>query len=54
VKAEIRAGQELLKEELLDKMETHRERMMANMDSRLEILQACLGKTVAKDLEANP
>jgi hypothetical protein len=45
----IRAGQELLNEEMLAKMETNQERMMAKMDSQLKKMQACLGK-----MEANP
>jgi hypothetical protein len=40
---EIRTGQEHLEE-----------KMMAKMDFQLEKMEACLGKTEATDLEANP
>jgi hypothetical protein len=43
----LQVGQELLKEEMLAKMEAHHERQMAKMDSRLEILEACPEKTEA-------
>jgi hypothetical protein len=51
---EIRAGQELLKEKMLAKMETNQERMMDKKDSQPEKMEACLGNAVATDLEANP
>jgi hypothetical protein len=35
-------------------MEAHHERMMTKTDSQLEKMKACLGKTEAADLEANP
>jgi hypothetical protein len=54
LKEETRAGQELLKEEMLAKLDAHHERMMARMDSQLEKMEACLEKTEAMDLEANP
>jgi hypothetical protein len=41
---EMRAGQELLKEEMLAKLDVHHERMMAGMDSQLEKMEVCLGK----------
>jgi hypothetical protein len=50
---EIRAGKELLKE-MLAKIEAHHERMMARMNSQLEKMEACLGKTGDIDLEASP
>jgi hypothetical protein len=34
-------------------METHHERMMNRIDVQLEKMEACLGKTEAKNLEAN-
>jgi hypothetical protein len=43
-----------LKEEMLTKMETHHERMMARMDSQLEKMEVCLGKAEAMNLEGNP
>jgi hypothetical protein len=53
---EMRAGQELLKEEMLAKMETyqermevHHERVMAKMDSRIETMGTCLEKTEATE-----
>jgi hypothetical protein len=42
---EMRAGQELLKEDMLAKLHAHLERMMARMDSQLVKMVACLGKT---------
>jgi hypothetical protein len=53
MRGEMRAGQELLKEEMLAKMEPHHERMMTRMDSQLEKMEACLGKTEVTDLEEN-
>jgi hypothetical protein len=41
-------------EEMLARMEAHNERMMAKMDTQLEEMEACLGKTDATNLEANP
>jgi hypothetical protein len=41
----MRVSQELLKEEMLAKFDVHHERMMARMDSKLEKMEACLGKT---------
>jgi hypothetical protein len=38
---------------MLAKMETNQERMMDKMDSQLEKMEACLGKTEATDFEAN-
>jgi hypothetical protein len=38
--------------EMLSKMEAHHERMMVRLDSRLEKLEGCLGKTEASDLGA--
>jgi hypothetical protein len=50
----MRAGQQLMKEEMLAKIETyqermeaHHERMMAKMDSWIEIIEACLDKMEA-------
>jgi hypothetical protein len=51
---EMKAGQEIMKEEMLAKLDDHLERMMSRMDSQLEKMEACLGKTEAKDLEVNP
>jgi hypothetical protein len=51
---EIRAGKELLKEEMLAQLDAHHERMMARTNSQLEKMEACLGKTKAMDLETNP
>jgi hypothetical protein len=51
---EMRAGQELLEEEMPTKLDAHHERMMARMGSQLEKVEACLGKTEAMDLEVNP
>jgi hypothetical protein len=51
---EMTADQELLKEEMLAKLDAHHERKMARMDSQLEKMKACLGKMEATDLEANP
>jgi hypothetical protein len=39
---------------MLAKLEAHHERIMAKMDSRLEILEACLGRTGVVDLKVNP
>jgi hypothetical protein len=50
---EMTAGQELLKEEMLTKLDAHHERMMARIGSQLEKMEACLGKTEAMDLETN-
>jgi hypothetical protein len=36
------------------KLETHHERMMARMDSQRDKVEACLERTEATDLEANP
>jgi hypothetical protein len=51
---EIRAGQEHLKGKMLAKLDAHHERIMARMDSQLEKMEACLGKTETMDFEANP
>jgi hypothetical protein len=51
---EMRACQELLKEEMLIKWYTHHERMMARMGSWLEKMEACLRETEVTDLEVNP
>jgi predicted HAD superfamily phosphohydrolase len=51
---EIRAGQELQKEEMLAKLDAYHKRMMTKMDSWLEKIEACLGKMKATDLEAYP
>jgi hypothetical protein len=45
---------EHLKEEMLAKMEANQDRMMVEMDSQLQKMDACLGQTEATDLEANP
>jgi hypothetical protein len=52
----MRASQELLKDNMLAKMETyeerleaHHERMVAKMDSWLEKMEACLEKTEATE-----
>jgi hypothetical protein len=57
----MRAEWELLKEEMLAKMEAnqemtdaHHERMMARMDSQLQKMEACLEKMEATNLEASP
>jgi cytochrome c553 len=57
---EMRASQELLKEEVLAKLDAHYERMMARMGSQLEkieatvdIFQGRLNKMDTMDLEAN-
>jgi hypothetical protein len=50
---EVRAGQELLKEEMLVKMETNHERVIVKIDSRLEEMEVCLGRTETMDLETN-
>jgi hypothetical protein len=39
---------------MLAKLDAHHKRMMTRMDSKLEKMEACLGKTEATDLEANP
>jgi hypothetical protein len=52
VREETRADQELLKEEMLAKLNAHHERMMARMDSQLQKMEACLQKMEAADLEA--
>jgi hypothetical protein len=49
---EMRAGQEVVKQEMLAKLDAHHERMMVRMDSWLKKMEACLGKTEAMDLEA--
>jgi hypothetical protein len=36
------------------KLDAHYKRMMTRMDSQLEKMEACLGKTKATDSEANP
>jgi hypothetical protein len=60
MREEMKAGQQHLKEEMgasqemLAKLDAHHERMMARMDSQLEKMEACLGKTEATDLKANP
>jgi hypothetical protein len=54
LRVEMKVGQGLLKEEMLAKMEAHQERIMTNMDSQLEKMEACLGKAEATDLVANP
>jgi hypothetical protein len=51
---ETKACQELLKEEMMAKLDTHHKRMMAKMDSWLEKMEACLEKTATLDSEANP
>jgi hypothetical protein len=38
---------------MLAKLDAHHERVMAGMDSQLEKLEVCLGKTEVADLEAN-
>ncbi|PNF29336.1 hypothetical protein B7P43_G07806 [Cryptotermes secundus] len=52
-RGDMRAGQELLKEDMLAKLDAHHERMMARMDSELKEMEACLGKETT-DLEENP
>jgi cell division septum initiation protein DivIVA len=54
LRAEIRACQELLKEEMLTKMEIHHERIIARIDVQLEKIEACVGKAEATNLEASP
>jgi hypothetical protein len=56
----MRAGQELLKEEMVAMLDAHHERMMARMDSSLDKMEAevdvfeeSLNKTGIMDLEAN-
>jgi hypothetical protein len=49
MREEMKVGQEFLKEGMLTKLDTHHERMMAGMDSQLEKMEACLGKTEATD-----
>jgi hypothetical protein len=49
---DMRVGQELLKEEILTKMETHHGWTMARMDFRFEKMEDCVGKTETTDLEA--
>jgi hypothetical protein len=51
---ETKACQELLKQEIMTKLDTHPKRMMAKMDSWLEKMEACLEKTETTDSEANP
>jgi hypothetical protein len=51
---EMRASQELLKEEILAKLHACHERMMARMDFQLEKMEACLGNMESTDLEADP
>jgi hypothetical protein len=51
---EMTASQELLKEVMLANLDAHHERIMARMYSKLEKMEAYLGKTEAMDLEANP
>jgi hypothetical protein len=43
-----------MKEEMLAKMEANQERMMARMDTQLEKMEACVGKTEVMNLDANP
>jgi hypothetical protein len=43
-----------IKEEMPAKLDAHHESMMARMNSQLMKMKACLGKTEAMDLEANP
>jgi hypothetical protein len=57
---EMEAGQELLKEEMLAKLDDHHRRMMARMDSQLEKMEAIveafkerLKEMNTKDLEAS-
>jgi hypothetical protein len=50
---EKRAGEELLKEEILTKLDAHHERVRARMDSQLEKVETCLGKKEAMNLEAS-
>jgi hypothetical protein len=38
---------------MLAKLDAHHKRMMARMDSQLEKMEVCLGKTEAMYLEAN-
>jgi hypothetical protein len=40
----MRASQEVLKEEILAKLDAHHKRMMARMDPQLEKMEASLGK----------
>jgi hypothetical protein len=48
----MRAGQELLKEEMLVKLYAHHERMMARMGSWLDKMEACLRKTEAMEIKS--
>jgi hypothetical protein len=45
---EVRASQQHLKEEMPAKLDAHHERMMARIDSQLQEMEACLGKTKAR------
>jgi hypothetical protein len=54
IKEAMRAGQKLLKEEMVTKFDAHHERMIARIDSQLEKMEASLGRTEATDLAASP
>jgi hypothetical protein len=48
------AKMEISQEKMMAKLDASHQRMMARMDSKLETVEACLGKTEATDLQANP
>jgi hypothetical protein len=53
----MESGQEKMKAQvgsLVFRIDVSQEKLMAKMDAQLEKLEACLGKTEATDLEANP
>jgi hypothetical protein len=50
----VRAGQELLEEEMLAKLDAHDWRIMAEMDSQQEKMEACVENGEATDFEEYP
>jgi hypothetical protein len=54
MKAKLGPHQEEIRTNVIAKLDTHHERMMARMDSQLQKMETCREKTNATDLEANP
>jgi hypothetical protein len=54
MREKMRAAQEILKEEILAKLEAHRVMIMARMYFQLEEMEEYVEKTEATNLEENP
>jgi hypothetical protein len=54
MKEEMLAKMEANQGKLMAKLDAHHERMMTKIDSQLAVMEACLGKTEATDLQADP